>query len=61
MLDGQEVPIPVTEEEYQQQLEQPLQVSQHEVIMAYPNVLDIPNPNCMSLRAIKAKRLEEYA
>lgn len=41
-------------------LEQAMQISQHEVIMDYPDVLHVPDLDGMFLREIQAQRLEEY-
>lgn len=51
----------MTEEQYQQQLEWALQVIQHEVVMAYPNVLETPDPDGLKLMEGQALQLEECA
>lgn len=64
-MDGPRAAIlaPTVEEEAQTQLEQSMLISQHEVIMPYPNLLMDPNNDsgAMKLREQQVAKLEEYA
>lgn len=63
-MDGLEarIPTPNTEEDAQRQLESAMLVSQHEVIMPYPDFLMDPNDDsgAITLKEQQAATLEEY-